>query len=124
MPDHLFRFRPIRALLDGFHELENEEIYFASPEQLNDPMEGFKDIFWRGDGIVWTNLLRHYLLCLMQAASITVISGETFTRDMCWLRGRHTQSLIRAFVMRAFDAADAPARGSPPNDSDHVMASA
>jgi hypothetical protein len=43
---------------------------------------------------------------------------------MMGLWGRHTQSLIRAFVMRAFDAADAPARGRPPNDSDLVMASA
>jgi hypothetical protein len=27
-------------------------------------MEGFRDIFWRGDQIVWRNLLRHYVLCL------------------------------------------------------------
>jgi hypothetical protein len=48
-------------LLEDFRELENQEIYFASPQKLNDPMEGFKDIFWRGDEIIWANLLRHYL---------------------------------------------------------------
>jgi len=77
MPDHFFRFRSIRNLLDGFHELENQEIYFSPPRDLNDPVEGFKDLFWQGDAIVWVNLLRHYLLCLMQAMSITIIAGET-----------------------------------------------
>jgi hypothetical protein len=27
-------------------------------------MEGYKDVYWTGDRIVWRNLLRHYLLCL------------------------------------------------------------
>jgi len=62
--------------------LKNQEIYFSPPEQLNDPVEGFKDIFWQGDGIVWTNLLRHYLLCLMQATSITAMTGKDFTPDL------------------------------------------
>jgi hypothetical protein len=79
MPEHLFRFRTIHALLDSRHELEHQEIYFSPPEQLNDPLEGFKDIFWQGDAIVWTNLLRHYLLCLMQATSITMVAGKDFT---------------------------------------------
>lgn len=76
MPEHLFRFRSIPALLDEHHELENQDIYFSPPEELNDPLEGFKDIFWRGDSIIWTNLLRHYLLCLMQATFILLAGGE------------------------------------------------
>ena len=27
-------------------------------------MEGFMDLFWSGDKIVWRNLIKHYLLCL------------------------------------------------------------
>jgi hypothetical protein len=46
-------------------------------------VEGFKDIFWQGDGIVWTNLLRHYLLCLMQTTSITAMTGKDFAPDLC-----------------------------------------
>jgi hypothetical protein len=72
MSDYVYRFRSTYALLNGFHELENQEIYFASPEELNDPLEGFKDIFWRGDVIVWENLIRHYLLCLMQSVLVAV----------------------------------------------------
>jgi hypothetical protein len=43
--------------------------------ELNDPLEGFKDLFWKGDVIVWKNLLRHYLLCFMQAVRLTVDRG-------------------------------------------------
>lgn len=64
----LYRFRSIEKLLDEkYKELENQEIYFAAPEELNDPMEGFRDVFWKGDEIVWRNLFKHYLLCLNTA---------------------------------------------------------
>jgi hypothetical protein len=43
MISHLYRFRPLTRVLGG--ELLNQQIYFAKPENLNDPMEGFRDIF-------------------------------------------------------------------------------
>jgi hypothetical protein len=70
-----YRFRPIDALLDRFQELERQEIYFAPPRELNDPLEGFKDLVWSGDRILWENLLRHYLLCLIHAVMSALISG-------------------------------------------------
>jgi hypothetical protein len=72
----LYRFRPLSRLLDK-NELLNQEIFFASPDSLNDPMEGFRDIFWQGDVIVWQNLFRHYLLCLEWAYSIVVLGEES-----------------------------------------------
>ena len=66
MVSHLYRFRSIKSLLDR-HELENHEIFFAHPEALNDPTEGIKDVFWQGDVIVWTNLFKHYIVCLNTA---------------------------------------------------------
>ena len=68
-----YRFRPTSALLDKYHELENQEIYFLSPQELNDPLEGFKDLFWKGDEILWSNLLRHYLLCLMHTVIVAML---------------------------------------------------
>lgn len=59
-----FRFRSIDALLGKFQELEKQTIYFASAEELNDPMEGLRDIVWDGDQIVWTNFFKHYVFCL------------------------------------------------------------
>ena len=59
----VYRFRSTEKLLQ-YEELEKQTIYFADAEELNDPMEGIRDIFWQGDRIVWTNLFRHYLYCL------------------------------------------------------------
>ena len=58
-----YRFRSMERLLKC-QELKKQEIYFASPEQLNDPMEDLRDIFWRGDKIVWKRFLKHYAFCL------------------------------------------------------------
>jgi hypothetical protein len=75
MINHLYRFRSLDRLLTR-GELQNQEIYFANPETLNDPMEGFRDIFWRGDEVVWENLFRHYLLSVDRAFSLLIILGE------------------------------------------------
>ena len=58
-----YRFRKTQNIFD-FKELENQEIYFASNKELNDPMEGYKDFFWKGDEIVWNNFLINYVKSL------------------------------------------------------------
>ena len=60
----LYRLRTIKQLLDGYQELKKQEIYFAHPSDLNDPMEGTRNIFCLGDQIVWGNLFKHYIYCL------------------------------------------------------------
>lgn len=75
MISHLYRFRPIERLLKE-NELQKQEVFFAKPENLNDPMEGFRDVFWKGDEIVWRNLLRHYLLSLERAFALLVVCRE------------------------------------------------
>lgn len=73
MERHLYRFRTADRLLgkdavDGREavpgELEKLEIYFAPPDQLNDPLEGYKEIYWSGAKIIWLNFFSHYLLIL------------------------------------------------------------
>lgn len=73
----MYRFRSIYNLLDGHQELENQEIYFAPSDDLNDPMEGFLDVYWDGDAIIWENLLKHFLMCIEQFFSLNLIAGET-----------------------------------------------
>jgi hypothetical protein len=72
----MYRFRKVHHLLDGHQELEKQEIYFAPPEDLNDPMEGFRDIFWKGDDIVWRNLLKQYVICVEHIFVMTLISQD------------------------------------------------
>ena len=80
-PNTLYRFRNTDALLDKYHELENQTIYFASPEELNDPMEGVRDIVWRGDKIVWTNFFKHYVYCLHFSQPFSIADGYSSEFD-------------------------------------------
>jgi hypothetical protein len=80
MPEHLYRFRP--TVLGKYRELENQEVYFSSLDNLNDPMEGFTDLFWFGDQILWKNLIRHYLLCLDRVCVQFMISGSERTIEL------------------------------------------
>ena len=86
----IYRFRSIDALLDKYHELENQTIYFASPDELNDPMEGLRDIVWSGDKIVWEKFFKHYTLCLHLSflkLKITLNSKEFKGDDIPILNG-------------------------------------
>jgi hypothetical protein len=73
MTNYLYRFRG--DVLGKHQELENQEIFCPSLQTLNDPMEGFKDLFWSGDKIVWTSLLKHYLLCLDRVCVRFMLNG-------------------------------------------------
>lgn len=77
MREILYRFRKIENLLGRYKELESQTIFFAAPKILNDPMEGFRDLFWSGDDIIWENLFRHYLLCFEDAFQQFIANGET-----------------------------------------------
>lgn len=76
---YIYRIRKISNILGDNGELKNQYIYFAKPEQLNDPLEGYKDIVWIGDKIVWKNLLKHYLLCLVDIIKVCIDLKE----DQC-----------------------------------------
>ncbi|WP_456025042.1 DUF2971 domain-containing protein [Pseudomonas capeferrum] len=79
MHEFLYRFRPVARLLGSTEkpgELENTEIYFASREELNDPLEGYLDVYWSGDEVVWRNLFKHYLLCLTNYALDFALCGD------------------------------------------------
>jgi len=74
-----YRFRKTQNIFD-FKELENQEIYFASNKELNDPMEGFKNLVFNGDKIVWRNLFKHYLLCLEFMYQTYLICGGSYSK--------------------------------------------
>ena len=59
----LYRFRSSQRLIAD-RELSDQYIYCSKPADLNDPMEGLRDIVWRGDTIIWNNFFKHYLRSL------------------------------------------------------------
>lgn len=83
MKKEFYRFRPIKRLIGEEGELNNQEIYFAHHTELNDPMEGYRDIVWSGDEIIWRNFFRHYVYCLQHITTLFLIAGgeQEFTKD-------------------------------------------
>lgn len=76
----LYRFRSAEALVGDYQELEKGYFYFASKEELNDPMEGFVNLYWQGDIVLWKNLLKHYIYCLSLSFEEYLFSGKN---DYC-----------------------------------------
>lgn len=64
-----YKFRNLERVFEH-KELENQEIYFALPEELNDPMDCQPNIVFKGDNIVWLNLLRNLLVNLTSDAML------------------------------------------------------
>ena len=86
-PSHLYRFRKLCHVFDK-KELENQEIYFSTPEKLNDPLEGSIDLFWRGDEIAWKGFFKHYIVVLMQWEIFEIVVGNSsntvLSTDQLW----------------------------------------
>jgi hypothetical protein len=72
-----YRFRSTDRLLGASRELESQTIFFAAPDSLNDPMEGFAEIVFKGDRILWENLFRHFILCLGWGVARVRLHSET-----------------------------------------------
>lgn len=77
----VYRFRPMSNLIGKYRELEKQELVLSSPRYFNDPLEGYQDVFWEGDEVLWENLLRHYLLNLHREAIMCALSGNDETFD-------------------------------------------
>ncbi|MFJ5237002.1 hypothetical protein ACIP86_09795 [Pseudomonas neuropathica] len=61
-------------------ELAGTYIYFASPDQLNDPFEGYRELFFSGDRIVWRQLFKRYIACLI-IRNYQYLSGFELTQQ-------------------------------------------
>ena len=81
MTQQVYRLRSAKHLIGTHEELRKQEIYFAPPHELNDPMEGFRDIVWKGDAIVWENLFRNYISCLNLTVILAKLRGDDSVID-------------------------------------------
>lgn len=75
--DFMYRFRAMKYLLgEEYEELAKQEIYFSPFGQLNDPMEGFLNISWEGDSIVWGNFFKKYFTTLYWSIEGALLGDE------------------------------------------------
>ena len=79
---HIYRYRSIDKLFE-YKELENLEIYFSKPSELNDKMEEYMNIVWKGDEIAFQCMLKHYIYSLYHLYAIASIidPGEKLDRS-------------------------------------------
>ncbi|WP_294961372.1 DUF2971 domain-containing protein [Sulfurimonas sp.] len=76
MSKEFYRIRSLESLIGKHKELDNQEIFFQTPEKLNDPMEGFIEFVFNGDKIVWKNFFKHYIICFEWIFQNYIIYGE------------------------------------------------
>jgi hypothetical protein len=76
----VYRYRSVDRLLGESNELDEQYFFLSSPSDLNDPMEGHQNVVWKGDRILWENLLRHYLLALLWIVTgLLIMDDKSFT---------------------------------------------
>lgn len=82
MTTHLYRLRNIDRLLGNSQELRNQSIHFAEHAKLNDPMDGLRNLIWKGDGIVWENLFRNYIYSIHSAILSMLTTGRSVALEI------------------------------------------
>lgn len=56
----IYKYRNMDSLLK-FEELEKNYIHFSPFSELNDPLDGYINIEFEGDNILWTNFFKNYI---------------------------------------------------------------
>ena len=79
----LYRYRTIKNAL---RELEDGTFYFAATEELNDPIEGYLKIFWRGDKAAWEGLLKNFVCSLFYTLQTYLLMSRNFEGQENFLR--------------------------------------
>lgn len=68
----LYRYRSIKSAI---RDIESGAFHFASKEELNDPMESYVSVYWKGDEAAWEGLFRNYI-CSCFYAIETYLLGQ------------------------------------------------
>ena len=58
---YLYHYRSIKSAVA---EIENTSFRMANRTELNDPIEGYLNVYWEGDKPAWEGLLRNYICSL------------------------------------------------------------
>ena len=74
----LYRYRNVKSAL---RELKDRTFYFATRDELNDPIEGYVIVYWQGDKPAWEGLFRNYICSLFYTIHIYLIKTSTMKID-------------------------------------------
>lgn len=69
----LYRYRAIDSAI---RDIESGVFHFASKEELNDPLEGYISIYWKGDEAAWEGLFRNYICSCFNAIETYLLAQD------------------------------------------------
>lgn len=69
----LYRYRTVENALK---EIENGTFHFASRKELNDPLEGYVSVYWKGDKAAWEGIFRNYICSTYYAITMYLLAAD------------------------------------------------
>ena len=73
---NMYRFRSAKQILWEHEELEKQTIYFATPEELNDPTESVKETIWQHNcADVWGLAIEQFMTCVENLGQLQGYNG-------------------------------------------------
>ena len=84
---NLYHYRSVES---ARKEIECRTFRYADRNELNDPLEGYAQIYWKGDCPAWEGLFRNYICSVYYA----VVGIQLNASEELWQRGQ----LFRIFT--------------------------
>lgn len=76
-----------RSMHTALLEINNSSFHFAGRDELNDPIEGYVHVVWRGDKAAWEGLFRNYACSVYHAIlQFLIKEGEEALRHKSLIR--------------------------------------
>ena len=72
----IYHFRSVDSAI---YEIRDHTLHFASPKEVNDPIDGYAGIYWQGDCAAWEGLLRNYVCSLYHAIDLYRLAANQNT---------------------------------------------
>jgi len=69
----LYRYRSVKSAIK---DIKSGAFYFASRNELNDPVEGHVSVYWKGDKPAWEGLFNNYVCSLFYAISNYLLAED------------------------------------------------
>ena len=95
----LYHYRSIETAIK---EIANGTFRFSSREEVNDPLEGYLRVYWRGDKAAWEGLFRNYICSLMNAiiayrigVNEEILHHRTLIYDLDWYYKKPIGSIFK-----------------------------
>ena len=89
----LYRYRTIKNALT---EIENRTFHFANREELNDPIEGYVNLYFQGDRPAWEGLLKNYVCSFFMGIEKYLLTSQEKSNEKKYL-----EEILQDFQSRA-----------------------